>query len=104
MWFLVAQLAVVSVAIGLSVSRLHEDRQAERLPTPKNVPLKIEPLYDYTEVVSDEQLQTALERLKPAFRGRKTSLNDIDHALRFWGLEAVFVDEACLSGPRCAIC
>src|SRR5580698_7655623 len=91
-WFLAAQLAVVSVAIGLSVSRLHEDEQTERLPAAKPVPIQVEPLYDYPEVVSDEQLQVVLDRLKPAFRGRKASLNDVDHALRFWGLEAVFVD------------
>src|SRR6185437_8548925 len=99
-WFLVAQLAIVSVAIGLGISRLHEDEQLQRLPAFKPVPIKIEPLYDSPEVVSDEQLQTVLDRLKPAFRGRKTSFNNVDHALRFWGLEAVFVDEACLSGAE----
>jgi hypothetical protein len=99
-WFLVAQLAVVSVAIGLGVTRLRQDERLQQLPAVKQVPLKIEPLYDHAEVVSDDQLQAVLDRLKPAFRGRKTSLNDVDHALRFWGQEAVFVDEACLSGAE----
>src|SRR5580658_8706165 len=99
-WFLVAQLAVVSAALGLTWSRIDKDSDRDRLPSARPVPLKIEPLYDYAEVVSDEQLQVALDRLKPAFRGRKASLNDIDHALRFWGVEAVFVDEACQSGEE----
>jgi hypothetical protein len=74
---------------------------AERaLPTLRNEPRSISPLYDFPDVVSDEQLGRALGKLRPRFAGEKTRINHVDHALRFWGLEAQFDDPDYLSGEE----
>lgn len=61
-------------------------------------PLRIEPQYDRPAVVSSEQLVAVLHQLKPRLRGPQPKINHVDHALRFWGVEAVFDDPDCLSG------
>jgi hypothetical protein len=70
------------------------------LPTARNEPLRVVPRYDVPEVVSDEQLSRVLHKLRPAFRGTDIKINHVDHALRFWGLLAMFEDPACLSGEE----
>ena len=39
-----------------------------------------------------------LDKLKPRLRMSRPKINQIDHALRFWGVEAAFTEEDCLSG------
>jgi hypothetical protein len=69
-------------------------------PTLDNRPLVIRPLYDVPEVVSDEQLAKTLGKLVPRLAGEKPKINNVEHALRFWGLEARIGDPACLSGEQ----
>ena len=84
--------------ISWAALRYHEIQQSRELPEPRLQPLTILPRYNEPSIVSNEQLQSTLERLTPKFRGLKPRMNFVDHALRFWGIESVFQDAACLSG------
>jgi len=68
------------------------------LPPLLEVPLSIEPLYDYDTVVTGEQLVRVLRRVRPELHGDETKINHIDHALRFWGVDAKFADKKYVSG------
>jgi len=96
--FCTLQVVFVGAVVGYGAFRYHELTIDKALPTPDNEPVQIGPLYDRPDVISDEQLVTVLERLKPRLRGLKPQINSVDHALRFWGLPAEFDDPECLSG------
>ncbi len=96
--FLVVQLALTAAVFGYGTHR-YRQMEDERLPPQPNLePAKILPVRDVPEVVSDEQLTSVLNRLRPQFRGPEPKINFVDHALRFWGVEAAFGDETSLSG------
>lgn len=82
---------------GIRWTRLEQDRA---LPEPRNEPLRIGPLYDIPQIVTDEQLAQVLVRLRPRFRVPQPKINFVDHALRCWGVEATFDDPDCLSGEE----
>lgn len=68
------------------------------MPTLNNIPRTIRPNFDMPLVVSDEQLQTVLYKLRPRFDGPPKT-NFVDHALRMWGIEATFDgDDEAMSG------
>ncbi|MFP6763250.1 MAG: hypothetical protein VB858_06520 [Planctomycetaceae bacterium] len=67
-------------------------------PTPVVNPELIGPRHDDPDVVSDDVLQAVLHQLRPSLRGKQPKINHVDHALRFWGTQAVFDDPDCLSG------
>ncbi len=96
--FAVVQLVFLLGVGGFAAWRYQELTQPNLPPVPRNEPIRIAPLYDRPEVVSDEQLQRVLSLLEPRFRGRNPQINHVDHALRFWGVEAVFSDPRSLSG------
>jgi hypothetical protein len=96
--FLVLQVVLVSVALAASARR-YSALEAERaLPHMRNIPLVVTPLYDDPRVVTDEQLRDVLLHLRPRLRHERVNINHVDHALRFWGLDAEFDDPECLSG------
>lgn len=96
-WALLEGFLVV-VGVGYGAHRYHEHLRLRQTPKPTREPLRIAPRYDRPEVVSDEQLTRVLTKLQPKFRGPKPKINYVDHALRFWGVEARFDDEESLSG------
>jgi len=96
--FYIAQAFLLTAAVCWAASRYENLQTAHRLPVPNNEPLTIKPRYDDPNVVSDEQLVAVLSHLKPRFRGVKPKINHVDHALRFWGVEAVFADPESVSG------
>lgn len=51
------------------------------------------------EALSDEQLASVLVKLRPRFRRGEIKINNVDHALRCWGLPAAFRDGQSLTGP-----
>lgn len=87
------------VGIGLRASTLLRARTGPP-PAPRETPVTVVPLRDDPEVVSDEELQRVLWKLRPRFRGPKPRINHVDHALRFWGVEATFSDPESLSGQE----
>ncbi|QDV16846.1 hypothetical protein Pan153_14790 [Gimesia panareensis] len=96
--FLCFHILIVGAAIGWAAVRYQEWEQARQLPTLRLNPLTVAPEYDRPEIVSDQDLSDVLSRLRPQFRGKQPRINHVDHALRFWGLEAEFDDPKSLSG------
>jgi len=88
------------IASGVSWATVrYRSWQSDRtMPVPRNEPLRVNPLYNDPDVVSDAQLISVLTILKPKFRHARPKINHVDHALRFWGVEAVFDDPESLSG------
>ncbi len=96
--FCALQALLLTGAAAYGMHRYQIITAPRLLPTPSNEPVAVGPLYDRPDVVSDEQLVTILDQLKPRLRGRQPKINHVDHALRFWGVEATFTDPECLSG------
>jgi hypothetical protein len=96
--FLVVQLALTAAVFGYGTHRYQQIEEERLPPEPSAEPARIQPVRDVPEVVSDEQLVSVLNRLRPQFRGPEPKINFVDHALRFWGVGAAFGDETSLSG------
>ena len=96
--FCIFQAVVVSGGVAWAAWRYDAHLAERELPVPLNEPMHVGPLYDEPDVVSDEQLVRVLTKLKPRLRGPRPRISRIDHALRFWGVEAVFEDPECPSG------
>lgn len=86
-----------AVGLGLRAAAIVRE-QHPPLPVPRSEPVVVHPIRDVPEVVSDAELRDVLWKLRPRFRGPKPRINHVDHALRFWGVEARFDDPQCLSG------
>lgn len=99
--FVAVQVAVVVVVIGVTLAK-RDPVQRSRfvLPPMRDVPLDVRPLYDRPDFVSDEQLAAVLYKLRPRLADPEPKINHVDHALRFWGVEAEFDDPQCLSGRQ----
>jgi hypothetical protein len=97
-WWALVQLAILVVGVGYGTHRFREFQVVRQQPIPQTEPLKIAPRYDRPDVVTDEQLSQVLTVLQPRLRGPKPRINYVDHALRFWGVEASFADPQALSG------
>ncbi len=74
----------------------------EHVPVPRTEPLRVTPLYDRPDLVSDENLAAVLEQLHPRFAREHLRPNYIEHALRTWGIDATFRDPQCMSGAEMA--
>lgn len=97
--FLLLQGLAVVIAIGIGYYLYAETEAPLSLATLHNEPTIVPPLYDMPEVVTDEQLQAVLTKLQPRL-GDDPPVASVDHALRFWGIEATFADEQAWSGKR----
>lgn len=97
---LVAQLLIAGATLGWGVHRYQIIQVEKSPPQPVTEPKRYEPRYDRPDVVSDEQLLRVLLKLQPRLRGGKPQINHVDHALRFWGVEARFTEKDSLSGAE----
>ena len=68
------------------------------VPIEFDEPLRIEPLYDDPQVVSDEELAAVLAKVRPKFPQERRRPNFVEHALRTWGVDAEFSDPDVMSG------
>ncbi len=98
--FLTIQVVVVSIAVGGTAYRSRQLEHLRRLPAMQNKPPTIRPLYDDPRAITDEQLAAVLHKLRPRLRHEQVNINHVDHALRFWGVDAKFNDPECLSGQE----
>jgi hypothetical protein len=96
--FVLLHVLLAGAGVSWAMWRVRAIEAEKVLPPFLAQPLTIGPLYDVPEAVSDEQLKRVLYQLRPRFRVRNPKINHVDHALRFWGIEAVFDDPECLSG------
>ncbi len=97
---MVTQLLLAGVTAGWGIHRYQVIQDEKTPPQPVLKPKRYEPRYDRPEIVSDEQLQRVLLKLQPRLRGGKPQIDHVDHALRFWGVEAKFTDQDSLSGEE----
>ena len=100
MLFVLMQAALLGSLAAASVWRDHQWKLAQALPELRAQPRTVTPRYDRPEVVSTEQLQSVLWKLRPQLAGKQPKVNHVDHALRFWGIEAKFEDPKCLNGEQ----
>lgn len=100
LWFTAVQVLLWPPILVWAAVRWGHLEQDRALPRPHNEPLRIGPLYDVPEIVTDEQLAQVLWRLRPQFRVPQPKINFVDHALRCWGAQATFADPVCLSGEE----
>ena len=109
--FLALQLAVAGAfgaAYGLKFSSTRQRVESSVRASPaatmpsaqRSEPLRVEPLYDRPDLVSDEELAAVLDRLVPRFNPRRTKPNFVEHALRIWSVEAEFFDPQAMSGRQ----
>lgn len=98
--FILTQLLILGAAVAAVGYRWTRPADAFALPELRETPLEIRPVYDSPVVVTDEQLTRVLTRLRPKWDGAQTKINSIDHALRFWGVEANFGDRKHPSGEE----
>ena len=98
--FLILQVLIVGGAIGATATRWNQLEAGRELPPMREDPITVRPLYDDPRVVTDEQLGQVLYKLRPRLRHERVNINHVDHALRFWGVEAKFEDPDCLSGEE----
>jgi hypothetical protein len=68
------------------------------VPVPRNEPLRVRPLYNRPDLVSDEDLAAVLRQIQPRFNPQRMKPNHVEHALRTWGIDAEFQDPEVLSG------
>jgi hypothetical protein len=95
--FLAVQAVILIAAVGVVPARVHRLRPEATFPELRSEPLTVGPLYDCPEIVSDAELQRVLQKLQPSV-GAQPRVNHVEHALRMWGTDAEFDDEAYLSG------
>lgn len=97
-WWSQAAFMAALVAVPAIAGLTRDPRP--RLPRFEMEPVQIEPLHNNPLIVTDEQLAAALKKLEPRLRHSQPKINYVDHALRFWGVNAKFDDPACLSGEE----
>ena len=98
--WLVCHVIVLGGGLTWAALRHQQLADAKLPPVPQMTPPIVAPRYDVPEIVSDEQLQRVLHKLRPKLRQHNPQVNHLDHALRFWGVEAKFNDPACYSGQE----
>lgn len=100
MLFALSQLLVVGAVLAAVGVRWADATKLPDIPELSAKPTEITPLYDYDVVVTDEQLSRVLTKLRPRLTGEKTKINHLDHALRFWGVQAKFKGDNHPSGAE----
>lgn len=101
-------LVAASVAWTFSSTESRDRIEAEVTGTsafqpiavPRTEPLRIAPLYDRPDLVSDEDLAAVLRQVQPRFPRKNLAPNYVEHALRVWGVNATFADSEVLSGKE----
>lgn len=103
--FLCLQVALLAAGSGWAAYRTEQLRNERALPAARDEPLQIGPLYDWPDVINDDQLAATLGKLVPRFADpSRVKVSTLEHALRFWSAAAEFSDPECLSGEQiCAI-
>ena len=84
----------------LLVSELTGRSASEVVTIPRETALTIEPLYDDSEVISDDELALVLAQVVPRFPQKQLKPNYVEHALRTWWMKARFSDPTVMSGEQ----
>lgn len=95
---LIVQAVLAAATVGWGLTRYQAIQAEKTPPQPIVEQFRYEPRYDRPEIVSDAELTRVLLKLQPKMRAVKPQINHVDHALRFWGIEAKFTDKDSFSG------
>jgi len=68
------------------------------VPISRKKPLRIAPLYNRPDIVSDADLAAVLDQIKPRFAPEHMKPNHVEHALRTWSVRAKFREPGAVSG------
>jgi hypothetical protein len=104
--FCVSQLVLAVAVLAWAGVHWRGDQLGRQLPPLRETPRVVLPKFDYEFIVSDEQLSRVLTKLRPKFGTLESAenfpkspkVNYLDHALRFWTLDAKFDDARYTSG------
>lgn len=97
--FVVSQVVLLLVAVCCGWSWYPAANLRPRIPRFNDQPRVVRPEYNYPFVVSDDQLQQVLVKIKPRFLTVPTKVNFVDHGIRLWGSKIKFYDDS-LDGPE----
>ena len=93
--FLLSQLIILPAIIGVLTLNAATVNNRPLMPRLHEHPRTVRPQYDYDFVISNQQLNVVLHKLRPKFSPDKPpKTNYVDHALRFWGTKVKFDDES----------
>lgn len=98
LWITVAHCVLILSGIAYGGFRYRQLQAGRELPVPVVEPVRISPRHHDSHLISATDLARVLDQLKPRLATGRPSINHVDHALRFWGIEATFDDPECLSG------
>lgn len=70
----------------------------QNIDIPRTQPLRVQPLYNRPDLVSDADLAAVLQQVRPPFGRKEMKPNFVEHALRTWGVDATFKNEKIVSG------
>ncbi len=108
-WFIqVALIGSYLLAYGFATPDTRQDikqeitgrQQVPQLTLTRVEPLRVAPLFDRPEMVSDEDLAAVLWQIRPEFPRKELRPNLVEHAIRAWSVQAEFHDPAILSGQE----
>ncbi|WP_437202551.1 hypothetical protein [Planctomicrobium sp. SH664] len=89
-----------SQARGLARQELLGIEAFQPVPIPREEPLRIKPLYNRPDLVTDEDLAAVLRQVQPPFDRKQMKPNHVEHALRTWGAKATFQNPKIVSGQE----
>ena len=92
--FLGVHMVVIAGLLWLTCHFASELNDRPSMPALNIQPRSVDALYNYPMVVSDTQLESVLNKIRPRFSKQPAKTNFVDHALRLWRTEVEFGDEA----------
>ena len=99
--FALSQAAILPAGVFAAIqARTNRNERLGEMPELRDQPLTIDPLHDFPQVVTDQQLIRTLERLRVRRTRQPAKINHVDHALRMWGHAVEFGDSEFMDGPE----
>ncbi len=72
---------------------------APAIPALREIPRTVNPPFDDKSVVTDDQLQAVLRKIRFSLTSETPRINHVDHCLRMWGHQVSFDDDRYAAGP-----
>lgn len=98
--FLLAQVGVIVVTAVALAHQQRELSQRSSIEFPRQTALRLEPLYDFPDMITDDDMLTAAIKIAPRFGTPKLRPNFLEHALRIWGVGSTFPNTEMTSGAE----
>ncbi|HND52278.1 MAG TPA: hypothetical protein PLV92_07770, partial [Pirellulaceae bacterium] len=96
----IALACLLAAGVAWSAVGAARSGAGQRMPRFASSPSSVRSLQAEPLVVSDEQLDAVVHKLRPRLKTPQPKVNYVDHALRFWGLTETAADDGCFSGEE----